>query len=131
MIDPQRLKAIAFTGTASTEEVQTMATALLNVATRTGDPGTSRDAAASVRLTENRAAVLAVLRSLLDLWTDEDLIRAYRETNGLPLQSDSGIRSRRAELARFGHCVVVDTIRNDRNRVARRWRSVKDAYQED
>lgn len=135
MIDPQRLKAIAFTGTASTEEVQTMATALLNVATRTGaallhvatrtgDPGTSRDAAASVRMTANRSAVLHLMLRMRGPWTDEDLIKAYCAQEGMPRQSESGIRSRRAELARLGHCMVWDTVRNDRKRVVRRWQTV-------
>lgn len=66
------------------------------------DPSTSHEAAASVR---NETATQKIILSFLEAspMTDEELVNAYQ--NGadrfgfIPHASDSGIRSRRAELA--------------------------------
>jgi hypothetical protein len=72
---------------------------------RDTDPQTSHDAADSVtRLTETQAYVLQVLKRPR---TDPQLIEAYRKLKRAPLASESGIRSRRAELVDKG--LVQDT----------------------
>lgn len=72
---------------------------------RTNDPSTSLQAAASVTgLNKKQAAVYECLR-LMRSATDERLVEAYgrhRLDMGWPLQSESGVRSRRAELVRKG-----------------------------
>jgi len=92
---------------------------------RTGDPDTSHEAAASVRdLTGSQDAVLSVLE-----WhgpiADNDLVRRYQlatETdNTLRPLSESGIRSRRAELVRLGRVVHVGYTTLDSGRRARVW----------
>jgi len=73
---------------------------------RATDPQTSHDASDSVRhVTETQAFILRVLRKRPR--TDSQLIEAYRNYKQAPLASDSGIRSRRAELVRSGQ--VADT----------------------
>lgn len=70
---------------------------------RTLDPSTSHEAAASVsNLTETKAYILKALNHPR---TDVDLVQAYRNMTGAPMASDSGIRSRRAELVASGHIV--------------------------
>jgi hypothetical protein len=71
---------------------------------RRTDPETSHEAAASVvNMTEKRQAVLDCLRAI-GKGHDQAILDAYRSMS-LPEQSDSGIRSRRAELVRMGHVV--------------------------
>lgn len=71
---------------------------------RRSDPETSHEAAASVvNMTEKRQAVLDCLRAI-GQGHDQAILDAYRSMS-LPEQSDSGIRSRRAELVRMGHVV--------------------------
>jgi len=72
---------------------------------RRSDPRTSHDAAESVKnVTATQAFVLRVLRKPR---TDTQLIEAYRSLKKAPLASESGIRSRRAELVDKG--LVADT----------------------
>lgn len=82
---------------------------------RRSDPDTSKQAARQGHdrptLTASRSAVLSALRAAGPS-TDEALVAFYRveaarEGSLLPRQSDSGIRSRRAELV--GLELVVDT----------------------
>jgi hypothetical protein len=76
---------------------------------RNTDPQTSHDAADSVtHLTETQAYVLRVLRRPR---TDPQLIEAYRKLKRAPLASESGIRTRRAELVEKG--LVQDTGQRD------------------
>lgn len=76
---------------------------------RLSDPETSHEAAASVKnITTTQAQILKILceRPM----TDEALVAAYGlyvKHNYAPKASESGIRSRRAELVRSGR--VVDT----------------------
>lgn len=74
---------------------------------RTTDPKTSHDAAASVAdVTKTQEFIL---KALVRPRTDTELVEAYLKTKGAPLASESGIRSRRAELVKAGR--VVDSGR--------------------
>jgi len=67
---------------------------------RLTDPQTSIDAAQSVvNITPVKRAILDALHTAM---TDEELIRTLRATFGPKFASESGIRSRRAELVREG-----------------------------
>lgn len=70
---------------------------------RGSDPDTSRDAAAKVapKMTANRLHVLKVFEQVKSC-TDEEL-GAYYMAMMLPVQSGSGLRSRRAELVVDGY----------------------------
>ena len=71
---------------------------------RRTDPQTSHDAAESVeRVTDTQLYILQALRRPR---TDIQLIEAYRAIGKAPQASESGIRTRRAELVRKG--LVVD-----------------------
>lgn len=72
---------------------------------RKTDPQTSHDAAKSVK--DITLTQFYVLKALSRPRTDLELVEAYRNTKGAPLASESGIRSRRAELVRAGK--VIDT----------------------
>ncbi len=72
---------------------------------RRTDPQTSHDAAASVdNVTITQSYVLQALRKPR---TDPELIEAYRNIRKAPPASESGIRTRRAELVDKGF--VVDS----------------------
>lgn len=72
---------------------------------RNTDPQTSHTAAESVtNLTHTQATILRVLKRPR---TDTQLIEAFRRLKRAPLASESGIRSRRAELVEKG--LVVDS----------------------
>lgn len=72
---------------------------------RSTDPKTSHDAAESVSdITATKAHILEALKRPR---SDAQLIEAYRNTAGAPKASESGIRSRRAELVDSG--MVVDS----------------------
>jgi len=93
---------------------------------RSDDPETSHAAAASVKnLTTNQAAIKTILRSTgRRQLRDDEIVELYqlryRELN-LPRQSESGIRSRRAELARRGDLVEGEKSRMPTGRMARTW----------
>jgi hypothetical protein len=71
---------------------------------RKTDPQTSHDAAESVeRVTDTQLYILQALRKPR---TDVQLVEAYGKLKRAPRASESGIRSRRAELVRKG--LVVD-----------------------
>jgi hypothetical protein len=73
---------------------------------RNTDPATSHQAAKSVRnVTETQAFILRIIEERPR--TDGDLIDAYRSMKGAPVASESGIRSRRAELVSKG--MIGDT----------------------
>jgi uncharacterized protein involved in exopolysaccharide biosynthesis len=82
---------------------------------RNTDPGTSHAAAASVQdVTRNQEAVLEVLRHH-GPQTDEEIVRSYQHPDHptlqgmLPQQSESGIRTRRRELADMTPPLVQDS----------------------
>ena len=82
---------------------------------RTSDPDTSHAAAQSLTpetLRLSQAAVLDLLRGYPAGLTDQGLAQAYGNGWPGPAQSDSGLRTRRAELVRGG--LVVDTGRRER-----------------
>jgi len=69
------------------------------------DPSTSHEAAMTVgRITETQEFILKALKRPA---TDVDLLERYRNYKTAPYASESGIRSRRAELVKQG--LVVDT----------------------
>lgn len=74
---------------------------------RNTDPDTSHEAAASVKnLTKTQVTILHLFEDKRDRMTDEQLVSWYRwaEANlDAPTASESGIRSRRAELVRQGY----------------------------
>jgi hypothetical protein len=73
---------------------------------RRTDPVTSQEAADSVNdVTQTQAFILRVLEKRPR--TDSELIEAYRNYKKAPRASESGIRSRRAELV--GKGLVADT----------------------
>lgn len=77
---------------------------------RKTDPETSHEAAESVdRITETQEYVLRALRRPR---ADVELVEAYRKFKRAPRASESGIRSRRAELVDRG--LVIDTGRRVR-----------------
>lgn len=90
------------------------------VKARATDPKTSHDAAVSVdNVTDTQRYVLSALRRPR---ADVELVEAYRKFKRAPRASESGIRSRRAELVDRG--LVVDTgrrIRLDSGRFAIVW----------
>lgn len=70
---------------------------------RTSDPDTSHAAADSITdITARQNAVLQVMHNAAAPLTDPQLAELYDETGGLPPQSQSGLRTRRAELVRLG-----------------------------
>ena len=72
---------------------------------RNTDPQTSHEAAESVsNISETQRAIL---NALVRPRTDVELIEVYRKIKSNPRASESGIRSRRAELVAAG--LVIDT----------------------
>lgn len=86
---------------------------------RPTDPSTSHEAAASVKnVTPLQAAIIGILFRPM---TDEQLIEDYRKTQTMmprlfPEASDSGIRSRRAELVKQGLVCPVGYSKTKSNR---------------
>lgn len=82
-----------------------MALVLLRAKSRASDPSTSRSAAASVKgMTDKRKFVLDLFKAKRSM-TDEELVREYNAVaskKGWDQQSESGLRSRRAELVALG-----------------------------
>lgn len=92
---------------------------------RSTDVAESHAAAASVKdLTGNQRAILAVMRTWPSPLTDEKLVeiytRQYKAMN-LPRQSESGLRSRRAELARAEKIVEAGKGTTAGGRSCRSW----------
>lgn len=72
---------------------------------RTTDPVTSHEAAASVKnLTATQEVIMEIFRKTAVALTDESLVLLYyrERAHGAPYSSESGIRSRRAELTQIG-----------------------------
>lgn len=76
---------------------------------RQSDPETSRQAAESIvpHIRQSQMAVLDVIRRYPDGLSLEHLVEEYRSysrnyTHGIPMQSDSGIRTRCRELVTLG-----------------------------
>lgn len=92
---------------------------------RTTDPHTSHEAAASVKnLTQTQMAILNVLIKLRRPAADEEIIHHYQVQARLgiaPRASESGIRSRRAELVAYGKVVGKGEGRTASNRKTVLW----------
>lgn len=92
---------------------------------RRTDPETSHTAAASVGgLTENQRALMTVFRVVGEPMLDEELVREYQsrlKALRLPRQSESGIRSRRSELANKTRLVQGEKKRMSTGRFGRTW----------
>ena len=102
----------------------------LTAKARKGDLDTSHEAARTVRMGRNHAAVLEVLRDLGPV-TDEKLVAEYEarrcDYRDVPVQSASGIRSRRAELADLGLVEARGRARSASGRRAYLWAVVDEA----
>lgn len=94
---------------------------------RRTDPDTSHAAARKQRnLTEAQQAVMTVFRAHDKPLLDEELIPFYslmRAPFRLPIQTASGIRSRRVELQRAGKLVVVDKARMSTGSMGQRFKA--------
>jgi len=90
---------------------------------RRTDPATSHAAAASVHdITKTQAYIL---RALGQPRTDAEMIVAYRKFKMAPLASESGLRTRREELARLRLVEVVGEKKLDSGRMGRVWKIAK------
>lgn len=96
---------------------------------RSTDPDTSHAAAAGVgELTENQRAVMTIMQmgTVYDkTLLDEELVELYAEWQKqllLPRQSESGIRSRRAELANIGLLEQGDKRKMSTGSTGRTWK---------
>lgn len=82
------------------------------------DPATSHEAAATVKVTRNRLALLTFIKtSMPPQFTDKQLVAAYTKAQGrpgVPEQAESGIRTRRKELADAKLLHTIGTVRNGR-----------------
>lgn len=92
---------------------------------RHSDPPTSHAAARSVgEFTANQRAVMTVMRVVGQPMLDETLVREYQarfKALRLPQQSESGIRSRRSELAKAEHIIQESKERMSTGRLGRTW----------
>ena len=79
---------------------------------RRTDPETSHQAAASVRkISDTHRRIVVMLQRHPEGMTDEGMYRwwmAYREAQGWPSITPSGLRTRRSELQRRGDIVAAD-----------------------
>jgi hypothetical protein len=88
---------------------------------RKTDPVTSHAAAQSV---SNETVTLTqhyILKALKRPKTDEQLVVSFRAYKTAPIASESGIRSRRAELAKRGLLMIVGEARTFSGRRAYLW----------
>jgi hypothetical protein len=91
---------------------------------RTTDPSTSHEAAASVKnLSRTQSGILGILKTPM---TDEQLIVRYQRMflslpELFPRASDSGIRSRRAELFKLGLVEPIGYSKTKSNRKTIIW----------
>ena len=93
--------------------------------TRTNDPETSHEAAETVtNVTETHAAIMTILGRLQV--TDDELFRLHfagAAKGQWPYASESGVRSRRAELVRMGKVQEVSRAKTRFGRNAIVWAS--------
>jgi hypothetical protein len=94
---------------------------------RTTDPHTSHEAAASViNITLTQTYILGILAAPM---SDEHLVNTYKDLARLdplmPWASESGIRSRRAELAKRNMVEIVGHEYTRANRKTHVWQTVK------
>lgn len=92
---------------------------------RTTDRDTSHDAAASViKISEKKKFILKTLRRP---HTDESMIEAYKRYKTAPWSSESGLRSRRAELVADGLVVIVGETKSRANRRTYIWQAKEES----
>ncbi len=101
----------------------------LSLFSRTGDPETSKEAGADAARKDLRASLEAVHRvlSILGPASAEHLVERYKvyaEAHAVVRQSESGIRSRLAELRRRGRVALVMKMKNARGKKVHIWRAV-------
>jgi hypothetical protein len=94
---------------------------------RSTDPHTSHEAAATVKnITMTQTYILGILATPM---TDEHLVNTYKDLARLdpvmPWASESGIRSRRAELAKLGMVQIVGHEYTRANRKTHVWQTTK------
>lgn len=89
---------------------------------RNTDPHTSHEAAETVDGNRNRALLLEFLKGR-PAATDEEIADAYRNA-GLPRQSPSGLRTRRAELVARGLVVCAGEGTTASGRKCLKWRAL-------
>lgn len=107
------------------EQRRGFAKATPTAAARAADPETSHVAAAGVQVSENQRALLIIMRTLPGPVLDEELVKEYsrrRKAMRLPEQSESGIRSRRAELARMGKLEEGEKKKMKTGGIGRTWK---------
>lgn len=96
---------------------------------RNTDPVESHQAAASVtKLTEKQDAILALLKSRAGALSDPEIKAIYAQEEifmGWPEQSESGLRTRRAELVRKGLVQRAGTTVLSSGRRAATWEPVE------
>ena len=100
---------------------------------RNTDPKTSHDAAATIsktKLRETQKAVLDVL-GILGSATDEQLVDEYSRLSNIghfyiPMQTASGIRTRRKELADRGLIKNVGRQKMSTGNMANVWRKIEE-----
>jgi hypothetical protein len=93
---------------------------------RKTDPATSHEAAQSVSDDTITLTQKFILKALKKPLTDEQLIVAFRKYKTAPLASESGIRSRRAELARRYLLMIVGESKTASGRRAYVWQVAGD-----
>lgn len=93
---------------------------------RNTDPATSHEAAESVKQETITRTQQFILDKLQKPMTDEQLVLAFRKDRKAPLASESGIRSRRAELARRHLLMIVDEAKTASGRRAYVWKIAGD-----
>ena len=93
---------------------------------RTKDPATSREAAQSVTDETITLTQQFILKALKKPMTDEQLVIAFRKYKTAPFASESGIRSRRAELARRHLLMIVGEAKTASGRRAYVWKLAGD-----
>lgn len=94
---------------------------------RTTDPATSHAAAASIAdLRASQAAVLAMFIFYGELY-DQQLVERYQREEREPMQSESGLRTRRRELCDAGLIERTNrTVRLPSGRKSYVWRLTQD-----
>ena len=90
---------------------------------RKTDPDTSRDAALSVSEQTITKTQVFILKALRRPRTDQELVEVFRKFKTAPWASESGIRSRRAELVQRGLVTVVGESKTASGRRTYVWQS--------
>lgn len=91
---------------------------------RNTDPSTSHEAAKSVK--DITLTKRYIMKCLIRARTDVELVEAYNNLKEAPRASESGIRSRRAELVREGYVVPTGLeVQLPSGRYAKVWQTAR------